>query len=332
MIERVAVLGAGAWGTALALAAKRAGRKVTLWARREELAKTIAEKHRNPAYLPGVELDKKIAATHELDKAVAKAGAILLVVPAQHLRALCGKLAAIDDPGAPLVICAKGIEQQTGLLPSEVVEESLPGRKLAVLSGPSFATEVARELPTAVTLACADEKTGAALAEALGSKAFRTYRSDDLIGAETGGAVKNVIAIACGIAMGQRLGDNARAALITRGLAEIARLNAALGGKQETLMGLAGIGDLMLTCSSMTSRNYSLGFALGEDMSLAEILGSRKSVSEGIYTASAVVELAARHGIELPISDAVDRVLRDQSAIEDAIESLLARPFKNESG
>ena len=332
MIERVTVLGAGAWGTALALAARRAGREVTLWARREEMAKTISEKQRNPAYLPGVELDKEIAATHELGEAVAKAETILLAVPAQNLRALCGKLSEAKTGRAPLVICAKGVEQQTGMLPSEVVEECLPGRKLAVLSGPSFASEVARGLPTAVALAAAEVATGEALAKALGGKAFRTYRSDDLIGAEVGGAVKNVIAIACGIAMGLRLGDNARAALITRGLAEIARLNTALGGKPETLMGLAGLGDLMLTCSSMTSRNYSLGFALGEDMSLAEILGSRKSVSEGIYTASAVVELAARHDIEMPISAAVDRVLRDQSAIEEAIDSLLTRPFKAEAG
>lgn len=331
MIKRITLLGAGAWGTALALAARRAGREVTLWARNESQAKTIAEKQRNPAYLPGVELDKGIAATHELDTAVATAEAILLVVPAQQLRALCYRLAKLDDLGAPLVICAKGIEQQTGLLPSDVAAEVLPGRRLAVLSGPSFAGEVARNLPTAVTLACEDKETGEALVAALGSKAFRPYLAADVIGAQVGGAVKNVIAIACGIAMGLRLGDNARAALITRGLAEIARLNAALGGEPETMQGLSGLGDLMLTCSSMTSRNYSLGFALGEDMSLAEILGSRKSVSEGIYTASAVVELAARHGIEMPISTAVDRVLRDQTAIEEAIEALLARPFKAET-
>ena len=331
MIARVSVLGAGAWGTALALAARRAGREVTLWARSEALARTLAEKQRNPSYLPGIELDKGIAATHELEPAIAKAQAILLAVPAQHLRALCVKLGELDDPGAPLVICAKGIEQQSGLLPSEVIEDCLPGRNLAVLSGPSFASEVARSLPTAVTLACAEKKTGEALVKALGSKAFRPYFAADPIGAQVGGAVKNVIAIACGIAMGLRLGDNARAALITRGLAEIARLNAALGGKAETLQGLSGLGDLMLTCSSMTSRNYSLGYALGEDMSLVEILGSRKSVSEGIYTASAVVELAGRHDIEMPISAAVDQVLRDHSAIEDAIESLLARPFKAEA-
>ncbi|MEX0922264.1 MAG: NAD(P)H-dependent glycerol-3-phosphate dehydrogenase [Rhodovibrionaceae bacterium] len=330
MISRVSILGAGAWGTALALAARRAGRKVTLWARNPDLAETIAAKHRNPAYLPGIELDKTIAATHELNRAVAEAEALLLVCPAQHLRALCSRLAGLPESAAPLVICAKGIEQRSGLLPSAVVAETLPGRELAVLSGPSFASEVARSLPTAITLACADAKTGAALVKALGSKAFRPYLAGDLIGAQVGGAVKNVIAIACGIAMGLRLGDNARAALITRGLAEISRLNAALGGKPETMQGLSGLGDLMLTCSSMTSRNYSLGYALGEDMSLSDILGSRKSVSEGIYTASAVVQLAARHGIEMPIAEAVDRVLRDQSAIEEAIEALLARPFKAE--
>ncbi len=330
MISKVTILGAGAWGTALALAARRAGRKVTLWARNAELAQTIATKARNPAYLPGIELDKQIIATHNLAEAAGKADVLLLVCPAQHLRALCGQLAGLKESAAPLVICAKGIEQQSGLLPSEVVAETLPGRSLAVLSGPSFASEVARSLPTAITLACADATTGAALVKALGSKAFRPYLAADVTGAQVGGAVKNVIAIACGIAMGLRLGDNARAALITRGLAEIARLNAALGGRPETMQGLSGLGDLMLTCSSMSSRNYSLGFALGEDMSLTEILGSRKSVSEGIYTASAVVELAARHGIEMPISTAVDRVLRDQSAIEEAIETLLARPFKAE--
>ena len=331
MIQRIAILGAGAWGTALALAARRADREVTLWARREEIARTIAEKQRNPAYLPGIDLDAGIAATHELDRAVEGAEAILLVCPAQHLRALCSQLAELKPSSAPLVICAKGIEQKSGALPGAVVAETLPGRTVAVLSGPSFAAEVARNLPTAITLACEEAETGAALVEALGSKAFRPYLSDDVIGAQVGGAVKNVMAIACGIAMGLRLGDNARAALITRGLAEIARLNAALGGKTETMQGLSGLGDLMLTCSSMSSRNYSLGFALGEDMSLSEILGSRKSVSEGIYTASAVVELAQRRGIEMPISEAVDRVLRDQSEIEEAIEGLLARPFKTEA-
>ena len=331
MIERIAILGAGAWGTALALAARRAGREVTLWARSEAVAGTIAEKQRNPSYLPGIELDAKIAATHGLDTAVTGADAILLVCPAQNLRALCGRLAELEASTAPLVICAKGIEQQTGALPGTVVAETLPGRPIAVLSGPSFAGEVARNLPTAITLACEDDEIGAALVAALGSKAFRPYLSGDVIGAQVGGALKNVIAIACGISMGMRLGDNARAALITRGLAEIARLNAALGGKPATMQGLSGLGDLMLTCSSMSSRNYSLGFALGEDMSLAEILGSRKSVSEGIYTASAVVELAQRHGIEMPIAEAVDRVLRDQSEIEQAIEGLLARPFKSET-
>ncbi len=230
----------------------------------------------------------------------------------------------------PAVICAKGIERQTGALMSEVAAEALPGGPLAVLSGPTFAAEVARGLPTAVTLACADGDLGALLMAALGSRRFRPYLSDDLVGAQIGGAVKNVIAIACGIVTGRGLGDNARAALITRGLAEMVRLAMAKGAQPETMMGLSGLGDLTLTCNSQQSRNMSLGVALGRGEALADILAARRSIAEGVSTAPSVVALAGRLGVEMPICEAVDRVLHHNADIDATIEALLARPFKAE--
>ncbi len=328
-MDSIGIVGAGAWGTALAATARRAGRKVSLWARESELAQAINATRRNTLYLPDVELAEGIRATTDLAE-VAAADALLLVTPAQHLRAACRSLAPLWRAGVPAVICAKGIEQTTGAMMTEVVEAELPAAAIAVLSGPTFAIEVARGLPTAVTLACADAALGQALVEAIGTTSFRPYLADDLVGAEIGGAVKNVLAIACGIVEGRGLGDNARAALITRGLAELTRLAVAKGGRPETLMGLSGLGDLILTASSPQSRNYSLGLALGEGRSLSDILSQRRAVTEGVWSAGAVVEMAASLGAEMPICQAVDAVINKGAALDEAIRALLSRPFRAE--
>jgi glycerol-3-phosphate dehydrogenase (NAD(P)+) len=328
-MNTIGIVGAGAWGTALAATARRAGRHVVLWAHEPAVAGAINATRENPSYLPGVKLECCIRATTELAE-VAATDAVLLVTPAQHLRASCRALAPHWRTGVPAVICAKGIEQATGAMMTEVVAEELPGAPIAVLSGPTFAAEVARGLPTAVTLACADADLGQALVEAIGTATFRPYLGDDLAGAEIGGAVKNVLAIGCGIVEGRGMGDNARAALITRGLAELVRLAAAKGGRAETLMGLSGLGDLILTASSTQSRNYSLGFALGEGRALADILGERRAVTEGVWSAGAVVTMAAGLGIEMPICAAVDAVLNKGADLDETIQRLLSRPFRSE--
>ena len=328
-INTLGIIGAGAWGTALAHALARAGRGVTLWAREAEVADAINGEHRNPLFLPGVDLDPAIAATTDGAKA-ARADAVLLVAPAQFMREVCAPLAAAWTPGVPAVICAKGIEAETLALMSEVVADVLPEAPIAVLSGPTFAREVAAGKPAAVTLAATDSSLGEDLARAIGTPRFRTYLTDDLIGAQMGGAVKNVLAIACGIVHGRGLGDNARAALISRGLGEIVRLGKAKGGRPETLMGLSGLGDLTLTCNAMQSRNYSLGAALGEGASLDEILRDRASVAEGVFTASSVAALARKLDVDMPISAAVDQVLNQGADIDDTIAGLLARPFQAE--
>jgi glycerol-3-phosphate dehydrogenase (NAD(P)+) len=328
-IDRIGILGAGAWGTALAQVAARAGRPTVLWAREPEVAEAVARTRENPVFLPGVRLDPAIAATVSMVD-LAACDAILLAVPAQHLRATTAALdAALGEARPAVVICAKGIESG-GALMTEVAAETLPGCPQAVLSGPTFAREVARGLPTAVTLACGDQALGGALARAIGGLAFRPYLSDDPIGAEVGGAVKNVLAIACGIVMGRGLGDNARAALITRGLAEIVRLATALGGRAVTCTGLSGLGDLALTCTGTQSRNLSLGIALGAGKSLAEAQAGRRSVAEGVASAAAVLARAERVGVEMPIVAAVDSVLNRLGNIDHEIRGLLARPFREE--
>jgi glycerol-3-phosphate dehydrogenase (NAD(P)+) len=331
-MQRIGIIGGGAWGTALALTARRAGREVMLWAREAEVVAAVNRDHANPLFLPGVALDPGIAATGAMAEAARGADALLLVTPAQHLRTLVAALAPGLPPHLPLVICVKGIEEQSGALMSEVVAAVLPEAPLAVLSGPTFAAEVARGLPTAVTLASADRALGERLIGALGTRSFRPYLADDLVGAQIGGAVKNVLAIACGIVAGRRLGDNARAALITRGLAEMTRLARAKGGRPETLMGLCGLGDLVLTCTGMQSRNHSLGVALGEGRSLADIVAERRSVAEGVTSAAAAAALARRLGVDMPITVAVDAILHHGAAIDGAIAGLLARPFKSEEG
>ncbi|MDE0335444.1 MAG: NAD(P)-dependent glycerol-3-phosphate dehydrogenase [Defluviicoccus sp.] len=324
-MRRIGVVGAGAWGTALAIVAREAGREVVLWARRESLARTVAETGRNPDYLTDIELGPGIAATADPAEA-AGADAMLIAVPAQAVRGTCALIAPHLAPSVPVAVCAKGIERETAKTMSEVVGEALPANPAAILSGPTFAGEVARGQPAAVTLACRDMEIAERLAGALATPSFRPYHSDDVAGAEIGGAVKNVLAIACGIVEGRGLGENARAALITRGLAEMTRLARARGGRAETMMGLAGLGDLTLTCASRTSRNYSYGVALG---------AGRKAeggmVVEGVPTSAAAVRLARRHDVEMPIAEAVAAILHDGADIDAVVGGLLARPRRAES-
>lgn len=329
-ISRVAVIGAGAWGTALAITASRAGLQTALWARRSEIAAAINRDHENTLYLRGIPLEPAIEATTDLGRAVAGAGAILLVVPTQHLRTISTALSAHVAPGTPVLLCSKGVEIGTCALAGEIVATTMPQTRSAVLSGPTFAAEVARGLPTAVTVATESATLGVSLAAALGTETFRPYLSDDPVGCEIGGAVKNVLAIACGIVWGRGLGDNARAALVTRGLAEITRLAVAKGGRAATLMGLSGLGDLVLTCNAEQSRNCSLGIALGRGEELATILAERHSIAEGVPSARAVSELAAKLGVDMPIVNAVSAILTGRIGIDDAIRGLLARPFKQE--
>jgi len=328
--DKIGVVGGGAWGTALAQSTSVAGRDVLLWAYEFETITDINDYHQNRTYLPGVKLDRKIRATGKL-KEIAECDAILLVTPAQHLRAIAADLNPHLGPGKPLVICAKGIEQSTRKLLSEVLGEVTPTATLAVLSGPSFAAEVARGLPAAVTLACADEALGEKLAYAVGHTTFRPYWTYDLVGAQVGGAVKNVLAIGAGIVIGKELGASAHAALVTRGFNEIIHLGEALGAELETLTGLCGMGDVMLTCSSPQSRNMSLGIALGQGEKLDDVLGSRNSVSEGVYTASAVIEMAKQLKLDLPICGAVESVVSGAATVDQAIEDLLSRPLRAEA-
>jgi glycerol-3-phosphate dehydrogenase (NAD(P)+) len=330
-VRSIGVVGAGAWGTALAQVAALAGRAVTLWAYEKDVVAAITQAGENSLYLPGAPLEPKIAATNDL-KDIAGADAILAASPAQHMRASLRALAPLVRPGQPIVLCAKGVEQNSLALMTDVLAAEIPHAAGAVLSGPGFARDVVRGLPTATTIACKDEALARALVAAIGRPTFRPYVSTDLVGAEIGGAVKNVIAIACGVAEGRKLGDGARAALITRGFAELSRLGRAMGARQETLNGLAGLGDLVLTCTSMTSRNFSLGAALGEGRTAAEVLGERRSVAEGAASAPAVAALAARHGVDMPICAAIDALLAGRVDVDAAIHGLLARPFREEGG
>ena len=324
-IGHIGVVGGGAWGTALACLARRAGRKVTLWSRDPAISRAIAEGRRNPVYLPDMTLDEGIEAAPDLSHLRA-ADALLLVCPAQAVRDLARQLPG----GAPVVICAKGIEAASGLMMPEVLAEALPRRAFAMLSGPSFAEEAARGLPTAVSIATRDAALGRALAEALAAGAFRPYWTEDVTGVALGGAVKNVLAIAAGIVEGRGLGHNATAALITRGFAEMARLGLAMGAQLETLTGLSGMGDLVLTCHGPLSRNRALGTALGRGTSLADHLKGKRQIVEGEATAPAVLARAKRHGIEMPICAAVDAILHGGAGLDEAIRTLLARPLRRE--
>lgn len=328
-MTRAGIVGGGAWGTALATVALRAGLEPLIWAREPEVVEAINTRHENTMFLPGLPLDPAIRATGEL-AAMAERDVVLMVTPAQALRAVAGELAASLPPGTPVVICSKGIERGSGKLMSEVLAEVLPQATGMILSGPSFAREVAGGLPTAVTLACGDIAAAATVAAALSSPTFRPYTSDDVLGAEIGGAVKNVLAIACGIVEGRGLGESARAALTTRGFAELVRFGTARGARPETLHGLSGLGDLVLTCTSSQSRNMSLGIAIGKGRSAAEVLEARTSVSEGAYTAAVVVDLAGRLGVEMPICAAVRDILDGRLDVDAAVDALLRRPLKRE--
>jgi len=324
-INRIAVLGGGAWGTALANVCVRAGRDVTLWARAAAAA-AIAAKRESP-HLPGIRLDDRVQVTADL-RCVSAVDAVLLVVPAQASREVAKAIDAFIPSGTPVVTCAKGIEHGSHRFMTEIIGECAQTALPAILSGPSFAEDVARGLPTAVTLAAKDENVATALALALGSATFRPYHSTDVRGVEIGGAAKNVLAIAAGIVHGRGLGPSAAAALTTRGFAELFRFGRVLGARPETLTGLSGLGDLILTCSSTQSRNFSLGIALGKGMTLQQ--ASAGKLAEGVFTAPVLVELARSRGVELPIATAVAAVLRGSMSIDAAIESLLTRPFKAE--
>jgi len=328
-VARLAVIGAGAWGTALAIVAWRAGSAVILWARDPEIVIAINRRGENPCYLPRVSLDPAIVATDDIAAATDTADAVLLAVPAQFLRSMLERLRPRIRPGLPLLHCAKGIEIGSLAMMSEIGAEMLPGSPFAVLSGPSFAAEVARDLPTAVTIASPNSSLAEYFTTALGGGRFRPYLSMDCVGVEIGGAVKNVIAIACGIVVGRGLGDNARAALVTRALAEIVRLGIAKGARAETFSGLSGLGDIVLSCTGGQSRNFALGLALGRGHSLDAAAGGR-SVIEGVATASAVVQLARRLGVEMPICAAVDAVLHRGASIDETTDRLLRRPYRSE--
>jgi len=324
-VHHIGVVGGGAWGTALACLARRAGRRVALWSRDPAISTAIARRRANPVYLPGLDLDGGIEAAVDVS-ALGACDAILLVCPAQAVRVVANNL-----PGdSPVVICAKGIEAASGLLMPEVLAEVLPGRQIAMLSGPSFAEEAVRGLPTAVSIATAGVDLGRDLAAALAAGAFRPYWTDDVMGVALGGAIKNVLAIAAGIVEGRGLGHNAAAALITRGFAEMARLGLAMGANLETLTGLSGLGDLVLTCHGPLSRNRALGEALGKGTPLARHMDGRRQVVEGEATAPAVLARAARHGIEMPICAAVDAILHRGADLDEAIRALLARPLRRE--
>ena len=323
------VIGAGAWGTALAQVCARAGLQVTLQARETEVVASINGARENALFLPGVTLEPTIHAAADMAE-LSACDLILAVAPAQHLRSALMALAPHLKPDVPVVLCAKGVEQGSLKLMTEVAAETIPGAPIAVLSGPSFAGEVARGLPTAVTLACDDEALARAIAHAIATPTFRPYVAGDMIGAEAGGAVKNVLAIACGVVEGKGLGRSAHASVITRGFAELTRFAVALGARAETLNGLCGLGDLVLTCSSPQSRNMSVGLALGQGLTLEQALAGKLSVAEGVASAPAVRALERKLGVEVPICEAVAAILDGEMEVDAAIAALLARPLKSE--
>lgn len=326
-VRSIAVVGAGAWGTALANAAARAGRDVVLIARDEAHAAEMTREGENRRRLPGVRLEERVKPAGRIDSA-AEADAVLLVTPAQSAGAMAGSLAKVIRPGAPVVLCAKGIDRATGLFLDELVAGQLPVSPIAVLSGPSFADDVSRGLPTAVVLAARDGAVAQALAVALSGTTFRVYHGTDVRGVEIGGAAKNVLAIACGAVIGRGLGESARAALVARGFAELMRFARAYGGDERTLMGLSGLGDLVLTAGSMKSRNFAFGEAIGRGVPLAEAGGGK--LAEGALTAPALVSLARARGVDMPISEGVMRLVAGEISLDAAIATLMARPTKAE--
>lgn len=321
------MIGGGAWGTALAQVASAAGRETLLWALEPEVVEAVNTSHQNALFLPGIDLNPTIRATSDLAE-LDGCDAWLVVTPAQHMRAVLDKA---SDCRKPLVLCSKGIEEKSGELLHHVARACCPEAPIAVLSGPTFAHEVARGLPTAVTLAAEDAALAERLRECIAQPTFRIYVSDDVAGAEIGGAVKNVLAIACGVVEGKGLGQNARAALIARGFAEMTRFGLAMGARRETLAGLSGLGDLVLTCSSTSSRNYSLGVGLGQGRAAAELMADRRTVAEGAFTAPVLARLAKEKGVDMPIVETVDGLLAGRFSADQALGQLLARPPRHEA-
>ncbi len=325
-IERLAVVGGGAWGTALAQVAAGKGHETLLWALEDDVVSAINAIHENPIYLKGLRLSPKIRATSNFS-ALKDADAWLVVTPAQHMRAV---LSRSPCPNMPLILCSKGIEDSSGQMLHQVAHDVCASSPVAVLSGPTFAHEVAAGLPTAVTIACEDATLGEAIRERIALPSFRAYLSDDVTGAEVGGAVKNVLAIACGIVEGAGLGLNARSALIARGFAEMTRFGLAMGAQRETLAGLSGLGDLVLTCSSTSSRNFSLGKAIGEGRNAAELMTDRRTVAEGAHTAPVLLRVAQAHGVDMPIVEAVNALLEGRMDVRAVLEALMSRPPRPE--
>jgi glycerol-3-phosphate dehydrogenase (NAD(P)+) len=328
-MKKVSIIGAGAWGTALAIACSNTGSSVTLWSRHQDHSDAINNQKRNDRYLPGIDIPDAISATSNLI-AASQNDLIFIVVPAQHLREIVTQMGAAITDSSVLVLCSKGFEQSTGMLLSQVVDDISRDTITAILSGPNFAREVALGKPSATTLAADNQEIADKIIAAVGQPTFRPYLSSDKVGAQIGGAVKNVLAIASGIVAGADLGENARAALITRGMAEILRLGDKLGARAETLTGLSGFGDLVLSCGSEQSRNFSLGSALGRGEALNDILAARQSVTEGVYTAAALRKMASRLQIDMPLCAAVDDIVNNGVGVETAIQKLLARPFRDE--
>ena len=323
---KLGIIGGGAWGTALAQVASADGRETLLWAMEPEVVDAINGDRENSLFLPGIALNESIRATSDFAE-LDRCDALLVVTPAQHMRSMLERAPRWERP---LVLCSKGIEERSGQLLHRVAKEACPGAAIAVLSGPSFAHEVAKGLPTALTLAAEDVDVAARLRDRIARPTFRIYVSDDVAGAEIGGAVKNVLAIACGVVEGKGLGQNARAALIARGFAEMRRFGLALGGKRETLSGLSGLGDLVLTCSSTSSRNYSLGLGIGQGRPASELLSNRKTVAEGAFTAPVLARLAREKGVDMPIVETVDALIAARANVDQVLDALLSRPPRPE--
>jgi glycerol-3-phosphate dehydrogenase (NAD(P)+) len=324
---KIGVIGGGAWGTALAQVASTGDRETILWTLEPEVAEAVNSRRENSVFLPGIALNPAIRATPDFAE-LDSCDAWLVVTPAQHMRSVLERVRGCDKP---LVLCSKGIEEKSGALLHQVAKQTCAGASVAVLSGPTFAHEVARGLPTAVTLAADDPAVAEQLRERIAQPTFRIYLSDDVAGAEIGGAVKNVLAIACGVVEGKGLGQNARAALIGRGFAEMTRFGLAYGARRETLAGLSGLGDLVLTCSSTSSRNYSLGKGIGEGRPAAELLADRKTVAEGAFTAPVLSRLAREQAIDMPIVDAVDSLIAGRASVDEVLGALLSRPPRSEA-
>ena len=327
--KKISVIGAGAWGTALAEVISRQGNEVNLWAREGDVVKSINTSNTNDLYLPNIKLSKLIIAHNNITD-VLNCDLLLMVTPAQFMRSILNSLKSCLNEEVPIVLCSKGIETETLNLMSEIAESIMPNNPLAVLSGPSFAIDVVNNKPTAVTLACKNPTIGKSIADSINLATFRPYLSEDVIGAQIGGATKNVIAIAAGVVEGQELGDSARAATIARGYSEINRLAVALGGQEETLAGLSGMGDLILTCNSETSRNFSLGMKLGQGLNAHEATNNLSSVAEGMYSAKAIDKLSKKLGIEMPITNAVNDLIERNRSLGEIIDDLLSRPIRRE--